>query len=348
MKSINEGLFHMGTISDVIAAGTEGAVQQGAVRARVINDLSAKEKERYKADIRMILEGSELTKDDRESQLYDEFEHFRQIKGDTIHGYYVRFTKLINDMRNIKMTMSRMQLNSKFVNNMLPEWSRFVTEVKLNRGLKESNFDQLYAYLKQHKVHANENKMTLEKFTLPTNDPLALVSNASVQQNPTQFTKSPQTTNEPTPTDNFQLDSGSSSSDSVIKSLTNALALLTQSYKSFLPQTNNQLRTSSNARNKATVQDGRVVVQDVRGRFNANNQGRPFQRNNARGNVAAGNVGGQNRGGMINPGQAETHQVATTSKRTRAHSTGTSNNSDDDVERFPENDLALNGGTHVL
>ncbi|GKG46571.1 hypothetical protein Tco_0501417, partial [Tanacetum coccineum] len=41
---------------------------------------------------------------------------------------------------------------------------------------------------------------------------------------------------------------------------------------------NNQLRTSSNARNNATVQD--VVVQDVRGRYNANNQGRPFQRNN--------------------------------------------------------------------
>ncbi|GJT15372.1 hypothetical protein Tco_0874078 [Tanacetum coccineum] len=205
MKSINEGPFHMGTVSDVIAAGTEGAVQQGPVRARVLNDLSAEEKERYKADIRatnillqgipkdiyslinhytdakdiwdnvkMILEGSELTKDDRESQLYDEFEHFRQIKGETIHGYYVRFTKLINDMRNIKMTMPRMQLNSKFVNNMLPEWSRFITEVKLNRGLKESNFDQLYAYLKQHEVHPNENRTMMERFLQPTNDPLAL------------------------------------------------------------------------------------------------------------------------------------------------------------------------------
>ncbi|GJR44668.1 retrovirus-related pol polyprotein from transposon TNT 1-94 [Tanacetum coccineum] len=51
-------------------------------------------------------------------------------------------------MRNIKMTMSRMQLNSKFVNNMLPEWGRFVTAVKLNRGLRDSNYDQLYAYLK--------------------------------------------------------------------------------------------------------------------------------------------------------------------------------------------------------
>ncbi|GKE52343.1 retrovirus-related pol polyprotein from transposon TNT 1-94, partial [Tanacetum coccineum] len=46
-------------------------------------------------------------------------------------------------MWNIKMTMSRMQLNSKFVNNMLLEWGRFVTTVKLNRGLRDSNYDQL-------------------------------------------------------------------------------------------------------------------------------------------------------------------------------------------------------------
>ncbi|GKB68361.1 hypothetical protein Tco_0929773, partial [Tanacetum coccineum] len=72
----------------------------------------------------------------KESQLYDEFEHFRQVKGEDIQGYYVRFTKLINDMRNIKMTMYKMQLNLKFVNNMLPEWSRFITEVKLNRDGK--------------------------------------------------------------------------------------------------------------------------------------------------------------------------------------------------------------------
>ncbi|GJR13125.1 hypothetical protein Tco_0795777 [Tanacetum coccineum] len=46
MKSIKEGPFHMGTVSDVITRGTEGAVQQGPVRARVLNDLSAEEKER--------------------------------------------------------------------------------------------------------------------------------------------------------------------------------------------------------------------------------------------------------------------------------------------------------------
>ncbi|GKE71544.1 hypothetical protein Tco_1529616, partial [Tanacetum coccineum] len=130
-------------------------------------------------NVKMLLEGSGLTKDERESQLYDEFEHFCQNKGETIYEYYVRFTKLINDMRNIKMTMPKMQLNSKFVNNMLPEWGRFVTAVKLNRGLKTSNYDKLYAYLKQHEAHANENKMMLERYNQHAIDPLAIVSNVS-------------------------------------------------------------------------------------------------------------------------------------------------------------------------
>ncbi|GJX71789.1 retrovirus-related pol polyprotein from transposon TNT 1-94 [Tanacetum coccineum] len=336
MKSITEGPFQMGTFMETLSEGAEGALHIGPVRNRVFTDLSANEKERYKADIRatniliqgilkdiytlinhytsakdiwdnvkMILEGYELTNDDRESQLYDEFEHFHQIKGETIQVYYVRFTKLINDMRNIKMTMPRIQLNSKFVNNMLPEWSRFITEVKLNKGLKESNFDQLYAYLKQHEVHANENRMTMERFAQPTNDPLALVANTSTQEYPTQSSMSPQSSNQSSHVDNFQLDSGNTSSDSLIESLTNTLALLTQSYKAHLPQMNNQLRTYSNARNKATVQDGRVVIQDVQGRYNANNERRPFQRNNARGSVGTGNAGGQNKGGNMNPSQAK-------------------------------------------
>nr|GFA80967.1 integrase, catalytic region, zinc finger, CCHC-type, peptidase aspartic, catalytic [Tanacetum cinerariifolium] len=47
---------------------------------------------------------------------------------------YVRFAKLINNMWNIKMNMSKMQLNFKFVNKMLHEWGRFVTAMKLNKG----------------------------------------------------------------------------------------------------------------------------------------------------------------------------------------------------------------------
>ncbi|GJZ02000.1 hypothetical protein Tco_0519961 [Tanacetum coccineum] len=162
-------------------------------------------------------------------------------------------------MRNIKMTMSRMQLNSKFVNNMLPECGRFITAVKLNRGLRDSNYDQLYAYLKQHEAHADKNKMMLDQFTQHTVDPLALMSNVSQQQYYSQSSTTPPSTHlQPHFADNTQLDSGLSPMDNLIKNLTNTLALLTQSYKTYLPQTNNQLRTSSNTRNQPIVKDDRV------------------------------------------------------------------------------------------
>ncbi|GJU12916.1 hypothetical protein Tco_1135312 [Tanacetum coccineum] len=37
----------------------------------------------------------------------------------------------------------------------LPEWSKFVTDVKLARDMHESNFDQLYAYLRKYERNAN-------------------------------------------------------------------------------------------------------------------------------------------------------------------------------------------------
>nr|GEV40894.1 putative zinc finger, CCHC-type [Tanacetum cinerariifolium] len=262
--------YKLGTFNETLAESIEGTPQFGPERPRIYFDLTSEEKDRYNADIRatnillqglpkdiytlmnhytdakdiwdnvkMLLEGSELTKEDRESQL---------------------FAKLINDMRNIKMTMYRLQLNSKFVNIMLPEWGRFVMAVKLNRGLRDSNYDKLYAYLKQHETHAKENKMMLERFSQPTVDPLALLSNVS---NPLHYSPSSlasSSTQVPPP-----LADSSSPAEDLIENLTNILALLTQSYKTFLPQTNNQLRTSSNARNQATVQEGRVVVQNVQG-----------------------------------------------------------------------------------
>ncbi|GJT70165.1 hypothetical protein Tco_1029451 [Tanacetum coccineum] len=46
------------------------------------------------------------------------------LPSENINEYYVLFHKLVNDMRNIIMIMPNIQLNFKFVNNMLPEWDR--------------------------------------------------------------------------------------------------------------------------------------------------------------------------------------------------------------------------------
>ncbi|GJR48725.1 hypothetical protein Tco_1316828 [Tanacetum coccineum] len=88
-------------------------------------------------------------------------------------------------------------------------------------------------------------------------------------------------------------------------------------------------RTSSNPRNQATVQDGRVVVQNVHGRQNRG------QGNNAQGAGAAGYGGSQNRVGNANPGQARQIKCYNCNGRQV-------NAVDKDVDEPPVQDLALN------
>nr|GEX98391.1 retrovirus-related Pol polyprotein from transposon TNT 1-94 [Tanacetum cinerariifolium] len=77
----------------------------------VFADLTPEEEERYKADIHatnILLQGSELTKNEHESQLYDDFEHFHQNKGETIHEYYARMFRV--DRTEVRETMQGEQL----------------------------------------------------------------------------------------------------------------------------------------------------------------------------------------------------------------------------------------------
>ncbi|GJT71895.1 hypothetical protein Tco_1031181 [Tanacetum coccineum] len=75
---------------------------------------------------------------------------------------------------------------------------RFVTAMKLNRGLRDSNYDQLYAYLKQHEAHGQENKKKKMLFGTPFTqhivDPLALMSNVAPHQYNSQSSTNPLST----------------------------------------------------------------------------------------------------------------------------------------------------------
>ncbi|GJS75014.1 retrovirus-related pol polyprotein from transposon TNT 1-94 [Tanacetum coccineum] len=117
------------------------------------------------------------------------------------------------------------------------EWSKFVTDVKLVKDLHTSNFDQLHAYLEQHELHANEVVLCSERIQ----DPL----------------------------DCFDVPVFSRGDDP-IACLNKAMAFLTAVASSRFPTTNNQLRNSSNLKNHATIQDGRVTVQQVQGRQGQN------------------------------------------------------------------------------
>ncbi|GJT67216.1 hypothetical protein Tco_1018696 [Tanacetum coccineum] len=230
-------------------------------------------------------------------------------------------------------------VNTKFLNSLPPEWSKFVTHVKLVRDLHTTNFDQLHAYLEQHELHANEVRLMRER----NQDPLALVvnhqmtpshlntyqsscNNPQFQQefstsqspqygsiHPTQHysTTYPSTThaltypstpyaiaysstvyqdafsqpqsipqikyivsivNQQTHLAEFpQIDFGLAfpvfkQGDDPIDAINKMMSFLSTVVTSRFPTTNNQLRNSFNPRQQATIHDGRVTVQPVKGR----------------------------------------------------------------------------------
>nr|GEX37720.1 hypothetical protein [Tanacetum cinerariifolium] len=131
LKSIDEGQFPMGTLRDTLTEGTKGALHLGPERPRVYSDHTSEEKDRYNADIQatnILLQG--LPKD-----IYSLINHYTNAK---------------DIWDNVKMLLEGSKLTKKDRESQL-----FVITVKLNRGLRNSNYDQLYAYLKQHEGRQN-------------------------------------------------------------------------------------------------------------------------------------------------------------------------------------------------
>ncbi|GJX09181.1 hypothetical protein Tco_0199040 [Tanacetum coccineum] len=146
--------------------------ETGVIKTKKYVELSVVEKIQADCDMQptnIILQGLP----ERECKLYDVFDKFTHIKRESLHTYYLIFTQLINDMNIYKMKMEQFQVNTKFLNSLPPEWSKFVTDVKLVKDLHTSNFDQLHAYLEQHELHANEVCIMRER----NQDPLAFVAN---------------------------------------------------------------------------------------------------------------------------------------------------------------------------
>ncbi|GKC16154.1 hypothetical protein Tco_1012936 [Tanacetum coccineum] len=100
--------------------------------------------------VQLLMQCISLTKQERECKLYDAFDKFTHIKEESLY-------------------------------NLPPEWSKFVTDVKLVKDLHTTNFDQLHAYLEQHELHANEVYILRKR----NQDPLAFVVNQ--QMTPPHF-----------------------------------------------------------------------------------------------------------------------------------------------------------------
>ncbi|GKE87702.1 hypothetical protein Tco_1565177 [Tanacetum coccineum] len=103
--------------------------------------------------VKMLMKGIELSYQERECRLYNLFDKFAHVP-----------------------------VNTKHLNALPSEWSKFVTDVKLAKSLYTTNYDQLYAYLSQHERHANEVCINRERYL----DSLAFVANSPTLYNPSQ------------------------------------------------------------------------------------------------------------------------------------------------------------------
>ncbi|GJU48240.1 retrovirus-related pol polyprotein from transposon TNT 1-94 [Tanacetum coccineum] len=120
------------------------------MRRKRVPELSAPEKLQYEADVKainIILQG---------------------VPTDVYALYNHIFVQLINDMHIYQMRLQQFQVNTKFLNSLPPEWSKFVTEVKLVKDLHVTNFDQLFAHLEHHEAHANEIHLLKERISYPS------------------------------------------------------------------------------------------------------------------------------------------------------------------------------------
>ncbi|GKD61161.1 hypothetical protein Tco_1298670, partial [Tanacetum coccineum] len=132
--------------------------------------------------IQLLMQGTSLTKQERECKLYDEFDKFAYKKGETLCDFYLIFSLLLNDMNIYNMKLEQFQVNTKFLITLPPEWSKFVTDVKLVRDLHitiqlvEVRMNPVVL------IHANEVGLMHER----NSDPLALVVTQQMTQSPYQ------------------------------------------------------------------------------------------------------------------------------------------------------------------
>ncbi|GJR92455.1 hypothetical protein Tco_0264629 [Tanacetum coccineum] len=171
------------------ASQFENETTLATVRPRTYTDLTNEEKIRESVDIKatdIVLKGlpqdiyNLVNHNEDAKQIWDRVKLPIQ---ESIHSYYMWVAQLINDMHTIGITMKPLQVNTKFVNHLQPEWSKFVTDVKLAKDMNTTNFDHLYAYLRQHEAH--ENEVPLQKQRYP--DQIALVANSPSCLNPTKY-----------------------------------------------------------------------------------------------------------------------------------------------------------------
>nr|GEV03932.1 copia protein [Tanacetum cinerariifolium] len=131
--------------------------------------------------VQQMMKGSDIRIQEKKAKLFNEWERFTSNDGESIESYYLRFLKLMNDLKRNKHFSKKIASNLKFLNNLQPEWSRHVTIVHQIKDLHTANYTQLYDFLIYNQKEVDELKA--ERLA-KTQDPLALMATSN---NPYNF-----------------------------------------------------------------------------------------------------------------------------------------------------------------
>nr|GEX18112.1 retrovirus-related Pol polyprotein from transposon TNT 1-94 [Tanacetum cinerariifolium] len=216
--------------------------------------------------IERLQQGESLNIQDVKTNLFWEFGKFTSHDGESMESYYTRFYKLMNEMIRNNLTVNTMQVNIQFLQQLQPEWSRNANPLALV-ATAQANQDQYYQTSRSHRSSAPS--------------PKSLISSRS--QTTTRH-KGKEIAKPITPPSETASEEDSDPEQAQRdKDMQKNLALIAKYFKKIYKPTNNNLRTSSNSKNKNV---------DMTSQFKNDSQSGKF-RNQRTVNVAAAreNVG---------------------------------------------------------
>ncbi|GJV99698.1 hypothetical protein Tco_1554950 [Tanacetum coccineum] len=199
--------------------------------------------------IERLQQGESLNVQDVKTNLFWEFGKFTSRDGESMESYYSWFYKLMNELTRNNLQVSPMQVNVQFLQQLQPEWSRFVTVVKQREEIDTVSYHRLFDVLKQFQNEVND--IRSERLARSAN------SHKGKEIAKPVTPQSESVSEEDSDPEQARRD----------KDMQKNLALLAKYFKKLYKPTNNNLRTSSNSRNK---------TEDTTPRYNKDNQSGQF------------------------------------------------------------------------
>nr|GFC04039.1 hypothetical protein [Tanacetum cinerariifolium] len=106
--------------------------------------------------LELLMKGSGKTLERWKEDMFDEYERFRANGNESIQAYFIRFHKLVNDMK-----------------------SKYVTHTKNGMNMSADNYVDIFTHLRTYEPHALKSLKKLEQSSNSDGDPLAYLAKSS-------------------------------------------------------------------------------------------------------------------------------------------------------------------------